>query len=268
MATESLRRHAWPLLLLAAAGCGDIMSPIRNLGKVGEDPYLVFVAQARDGASELFVARPDGRNIRPITFSPIWESRPALSPDGAVLAFLRSTDTLPATPRTVWVTNLLNGKERQLQVPATTPTMTRMAWSADGQQLFAESATGAMLVWPMPPANVPGRMLTGAERTAALLRFEQLLGDPPFARIVPCVDGEPKACVQPLNDTTGARAPLADFDVRDAVRWRGDSVGYLIGDSLRVRPLSRGRERRIEWGPATPLDPRQFTFFPGAPPRR
>lgn len=256
------------LCLVAASACGDTMSPIRNLGEVGKDPYLVFVAQAPDGAGELFVARPDGRNIRPITYSPVWESQPALSPDGAVLAYLRSRDTLAATPRQVWVTNLLDGGERKMTLPPDAPQVQRVAWSADGLVLLASTADGALLRWTMPPTTAPGAIVPAPERAGSRLRFDQLLGDPPFARIVPCVDGAPKACLQTLDDTTDTRSALADFDVRDAVRWRGDSVGYLIGDSLRVRPLSRGRERRIEWAPKTPLAPRQFTLFPGTPRRR
>lgn len=269
MGAELLRRVGRCLLLAAATACStDVMSPIRNLGEVGEDPYLVFVAQAPDGASELYVSRPDGRNIRPVTYSPAWETRPVLSPDGAVLAFLRSNDTLPETPRVVWVSNLLNGSERRLALPGGVTLLNRLAWSEDGQQLIGEAPDGALYRWPMPPAKAPPMRLSAAAADSLRPRFDLLLGDPPFARVVPCVAGAPTACALLLNDTTAAPQPLADFGVRDAVRWRGDSVAYLIGDSLRVRPLGRGRERRIEWAPRTPVAPRQFTLFPGKPRRR
>ncbi len=248
-------------LLLSA--CGDVMSPLRKLGEPGKDPYLVFVAQSPDHFSDLYVSRPDGKDIRPVTFSPTWESRPHLSEDGATLAFLRSVDTAQATPRQVWVTNLLNGTERKLELGAG-PVVRDLAWSADGAQVFARLDDGSVLAWQMPPREKsPGVPLSGAARDSALARFDVLLGDPPFARVVRCTDGQPWDCVTAFADSTHARQPIADVNVREATRWRGDSVGYLILDSLRVRPLTSGRERRVEWGPTTPIHPREFTLFPG-----
>lgn len=259
-----MRPWRWAILAFACGltACGDVMSPLRKLGTPGEDPYLVFVAQSRDGNAELYVSRPDGRDIRPVTFSPLWESRPVLTPDGDVVAYLRSVDTVPATPRSVWLTNLLNGAERELPVPAGA-VVTRLAWWREGRELLGRTTSGAILAWPMPPGKAQPNGLLGADLDSARSAFEVLLGDPPFARIVPCAPDAPAECAQPLNDTATTRVPLADFPVRDAVRWRGDSVAYLIGDSLRVRPLGRGRERRVEWAPRVPEAPRQFTFFPG-----
>lgn len=259
-----MRPWRWAILAFACGltACGDVMSPLRKLGTPGEDPYLVFVAQSRDGNAELYVSRPDGRDIRPVSYSPLWESYPALTPDGDVLAYLRSTDTLVTSPRTVWLTNLLNGAERQLTVPEGTVVL-RLAWRNAGAELVGRTSDGRLLAWTMPPTKALPVVLAGPSADSAQAAFEVLLGDPPFARIVPCAPNAPAECAQPLNDTTGTSVPLADFPVRDAVRWRGDSVAYLIGDSLRVRPLGRGRERRVEWAPRVPESPRQFTFFPG-----
>lgn len=272
LATPPMARHALqvlPALIgLLLSACGDVMSPLRKLGEPGKDPYVVFVAMAANNATDLYVARPDGKDVRPVTYSPTWELAPRLSDDGAVLAYLRAADTLAATPRQLWVTNLLNGAERKLDVPADLQ-LESVAWSADGAQVFARARTTArderILAWPMPPrSGVRPDVLDGAARTAALARFEERLGEPAFARVVPCEAGARFSCVEVMDDTTGARRPVADVPVTEAARWRGDSVIYVIGDSsVRIRPLGAGRERRMEWGPKVPIHPQTFTLFPG-----
>jgi dipeptidyl aminopeptidase/acylaminoacyl peptidase len=253
-------------LLLGA--CGDVMSPLRKLGEPGKDPYVVFVAMAANNATDLYVARPDGKDVRPVTYSPTWELAPRLSSDGAVLAYLRAADTLAATPRQLWVTNMLNGAERKLDVPADAQ-LSAVAWSEDGAQVLARGRTAAgqevLFAWPMPPqSGVQPTTLEGAARAAALSRFDERLGEPAFARVVPCEAGTRFSCVEVLDDTVSARRPVADVPVTHAARWRGDSVIYVIGDSsVRIRPLGAGRERRMEWGPKIPIHPQDFTLFPG-----
>jgi hypothetical protein len=100
---------------------------------------------------------------------------------------------------------------------------------------------------------VPGRARAAAESSLAVL-----LGDPVFARVVPCsTPGD--LCV--VGDT-GAPGPLA-AGARDAARWGADSVAFLIGDAIEVRPLGPGRARRIAWS-GLPGRPRQLTAFAGS----
>jgi hypothetical protein len=59
-----------------------------------------------------------------------------------------------------------------------------------------------------------------------------------------------------------APAPLAE-EASDAARWGDDSVAFLTGGRLMVRPVGPGRLRVVEWS-AIPARPRQLTVFPGA----
>ena len=39
-------------------------------------------------------------------------------------------------------------------------------------------------------------------------------------------------------------------------------MAFFVGDELEIRPLAKGRPRRLAWTHA-PERPRQLTFFPG-----
>jgi hypothetical protein len=85
-----------------------------------------------------------------------------------------------------------------------------------------------------------------------------LLGSPAFARAVPCANAEDLCVV----DNTGLPTLFAR-GAREPARWGGDSVAYLEGDRLVVRPLAAGRARQVEWS-AVPTRPRQPSVFAGA----
>ncbi|HEX3274878.1 MAG TPA: hypothetical protein VHR43_08495, partial [Gemmatimonadales bacterium] len=55
--------------------------------------------------------------------------------------------------------------------------------------------------------------------------------------------------------------PLA-AGARDAARWGPDSVAFLVGNAIEVRPLGSGRARRVEWS-GLPGPARQLTAFAG-----
>ena len=75
--------------------------------------------------------------------------------------------------------------------------------------------------------------------------------------MVPCqTAGE--LCI--LGDS-GASGFLAR-GAQQAVRWGPDSVGLLIGGMVEIRPLGRGRPRRLTWS-QLPENPRQLTYFEG-----
>jgi hypothetical protein len=102
------------------------------------------------------------------------------------------------------------------------------------------------------------RPVAGAERAAAESALAVILGKPAFARAVPCANGE-DLCV--VGDT-GSPAIFAR-GAREPARWGDDSVAYLEGDRLMVRPLGVGRARWVEWS-AVPARPRQPSVFAGA----
>jgi hypothetical protein len=226
---------------------------------VGEDRYFVFVADV-PGGTDLFAARDNGSDVLQVTFTPVRESAPALSPDGASVAFLR-TSAADTTPH-LWLENLMNGAEREVRLPGkTAPRIEAAAWSRDGRTLYIRTPSGPWRT-DVPPARIAPAPVAAAERAIADSAFDVLLGDPPVARAAPCPGGT-GLCA--LADS-GEVSPLAP-DGRDPFRWGGDSVAYFVGDGVVVRPLGGGRTRPLAWAPKTPARPRQATFFAGPPQR-
>jgi hypothetical protein len=99
-----------------------------------------------------------------------------------------------------------------------------------------------------------------AERAAAESSLSVLLGDPVFARVVPCKRAA-DLCVVSRSRRSGILAQAAS----DPVRWGTDSVAFFTtGGLLQIRPLARGRPRLLDWSHA-PARPRQVTFFQAPP---
>lgn len=244
-------RAAFALLLLSA--CSGL-SPLRGRAVVGRDAYAIFVADGPEGEPDLFGVRTDGGPVFQITYTNILEAAPALSPDGGSVAFLRGATTRDSLPAAVWVLNLLTGAERELPLPVGAPAPDRVGWSADGKSIYVRAGS-ARYVAHAPPAAPAAHALTGAARAAADSSLWVLLGDPPFGRAVECGAA---LCVQA---GTGAPSPFAE-NAHDAARWGADSVAYLSGGDLVVRPLGPGRERRVEWS-GVPARPREMTVFAG-----
>ncbi|MGH7658003.1 MAG: TolB family protein, partial [Gemmatimonadales bacterium] len=97
------------------AGCGgSVISPLKNKLAIGEESYVVFAGDAPNGHADLFAVSTGGGPIHQVTFSPIDESLPALSPDGTRLAFARSGSTDESGGVRLWVMNLENGGEDEL----------------------------------------------------------------------------------------------------------------------------------------------------------
>ena len=243
------------LVLLAAC----TLPPLRGVAEIGKDPYAVFVAKGT-GGTDLYVARSDAATVVPLTFTPVSEFGPVLSPDGGTVAFLRQpwpTDT--AAVPSVWLVNLLSGAERELALPRkVVERPQRVGWSADGSVIFLQTD---LAVWRFaaPPAEaVPGRVAS-ADLAAADSAFMTLLGDPAFARAEPCEGAEPGICAVGRE---GRRTVIDREGGVPAARWGPDSIAYVTSDGLEVRPLGPGRSRIVEWRPA-PVELRELTFFPG-----
>lgn len=248
---------AAPLLAatFGAAACGGTLSPLRHHAEVGRDAYAIFVADAPGDRSDLFGVRADGGPVFQVTYTTVAEFAPALSPDGRLLAFLRARSLRDTVPGALWVMNLLTGAERRLPLPPGSLPPTRVGWSRDGSALFARVGDELWRVAAPPAAPAP-RPATAAERAEADTSLGVFLGDPPFARVVVC---EGALCAQ---GDTGPPVPFA-AEGRDPVRWGADSVAYLAGNKLVVRPVGPGRARMVEWT-GVPRAPRELTFFPGA----
>jgi hypothetical protein len=244
-----------PLTFFVAA-CGTL-PPLRGKIDVGRDAYAVFVGGS--GVSgDLYAVHANGGPAFPITYTPVAELAPALSPNGTDLAFLRSQSLRDSTPATVWVMNLLNGGERELELPKGAGAPERVGWSDDGKTVVVRAGQG-LYQFDAPPAKSGARPVAPAESAAAESSLAVLLGDPVFARVVVCKRAT-DLCLMTRRGAPGILAQAA----RDPVRWGADSVAFLVGDNLlQIRPLARGRPRALNWS-NVPARPRQLTFFQGS----
>jgi hypothetical protein len=243
------------VLLLVA--CESTFLPLRGQFEVGHDPMVVFVGGDDPAGGDLYAVPTSGGRAIPITFSPVGEMRPALSPDGGAVAFLRAGSLTDSVPASVWVLNLINGAERQVRLPEDAGPPEQVGWTDGGRSLVV-GAGGRLYRAEAPPAAGIARPVPVAQRASAESALAVLLGRPVFARAVACANPE-DLCV--VGDT-GSPALFAR-GAREPARWGDDSVAYLEGDRLMVRPLGAGRARQVEWS-ALPARPRQLSVFAGA----
>lgn len=241
------------LTVPVAAACGGSLSPLANRLAVGREPYVVFVAAGEGAAGDLYASSAAGGPLFPITYTRVDESAPALSPDGILLAFVRTRSTSDTAGRSVWVMNLLNGAERELPgpVPGTRPS--RVAWSGDGKTLYVRADRGDYRV-NAPPEQPDPRPLGGGS-LGADSALNVWVGEPAFARITNCA-GKTALC---SVDTAGDSGVIV-VEGSGPVRWGSDSLGYFLGDGFYVRPLGAGAQRRIAWA-GQPVRPRELSYF-------
>jgi hypothetical protein len=217
---------------------------------------VVFVGGDSPSGGDLYAVSGAGGPAIPITFSAVGEMRPAVSPAGTEIAFLRAGSLTDSAAATAWVLNLLSGAERQIELPEDAGAPEQVGWS--GERSLVVRAGGRLFRAAAPPAGGVALPVAAAERAAAESALAVLLGDPVFGRAVPCAGGD-DLCV------IGDSGPPALFarGAREPARWGEDSIAYLEGDRLVVRPLAQGRSRRLDWS-AVPARPRQPSVFAGA----
>jgi hypothetical protein len=254
-----MRRYAILLILLAA--CGDHFTPLQNRIAVGRESYVVFVADGQGGQGDLYAVDANGGLAYPFTYSLASESRPALDPTGVMLAFIRAPRDTGGTPRKLWVMNLLNGTERELRLDSGAVPQAA-AWSRDGRTIFVRTSAGLRGV-AAPPAEPAPHRLSGADSAAGDSALAVLVGDPPFATIAPCREGADDICAL----SSSAAPQVVDSPAHAPFRWGADSLGYVVGDRILVRPAGAGkpREVRIERAPAHVRDATWFAGIRPAP---
>jgi hypothetical protein len=244
--------------LLALVACGGSLPPLRGQMVVGTDAYAIFVAGGAPAGGDLYAVGTGGGPAIQFTFTPVGEMRPALSPDGSLLAFLRGASLRDSTPGSVWVMNLLNGAEREIELPGGAGAPARVGWARDGRSLVVAAAAGLYRA-DAPPDDAEARGVPPAGRAAAESSLAVLLGEPAFARVVPCAE-RGALCV--VADT-GAPGLLAR-DAHGAFRWGPDSVAFFrgTGTTVEIRPVGPGRGRllRLE---SPPRRVREMTAFVG-----
>ena len=243
--------------LLALAACGGTLPPLRGEVVVGTDAYAVFVGGGAPAGGDLYAVRTEGGPAIQFTFTPVGEMRPALSPDGSLVAFLRGASLRDSTPGSVWVMNLLSGAEREIELPRGAGVPARVGWARDGRSLVVAAAAGLYRA-DAPPERAEARAVPPADRAAAESSLAVLLGEPVFARVVPCA--EPHALCVAAD--TGAPGLLAR-DAHDAFRWGSDSVAFFRGATVEIRPVGPGRGRLLRLD-HPPRRVREMTVFAGS----
>ncbi len=241
--------------LLLLSGCQ--FTPLMNRIAVGEEPIVVFVAEAGDGSTDLFAVSPGGGPVHQLTFNRPVESHPALAPGGTMVAFLRQPLRGDSSSRQVIVMNLLNASERDVPLPAEAGAPLRLAWEAGQSALVVATDRGAWQV-AAPPGRGTARRLDGPDRARADTLLGVGVGDPVFALVTACGNGG--ICAR----GPGGEEQLLAVRGEMPFRWGADSLAWFDQDRIEVRPLGAGRTRQVMWTRA-PRNPRQATY--AAPPR-
>lgn len=237
---------------LLVTGCA--VTPLTNKIKIGEEAFVIAVGEGPDGRTDLYAAPAGGGRFTRLTFNGAVERLPKLSPDGAMVAFLRAGSGTGGPFWSLVILNLLTGAERAAPLPAEAGEPDRLGWSRDGKRVVV-SAQGFFGM--AAPPDAPGLTRFPADSLAwADSLSRELLGDPPRGIVRACERGG--LCIEAQ---TGEVTPL-DSAARDAVRWGADSVGYFLPGGFEVRPLGGGRPRRPVWVGA-PARLRQLTQHPG-----
>ena len=251
-----LRLFAVTGVILAACR----VTPLSNRIAVGEEPFVIFVGEGPGGVTDLFASAASGGEVVQLTFSRERESSPALDPSGSIVAFLRRP-VRGGDRSYLVVMNLQSGAERETHVPTALGAPGRVGWTADGDHIVVAADQGVLETAAPPdllelaPLPSSGSMRAGAESALAVL-----LGEPVFARVVPCTTGGGRGiCVE----SRGRVQSLVE-EGRDPVRWGSDSLGHFREEALWVLPLGGGRPRRLHWSRA-PANPREPTYFGGQP---
>jgi len=242
--------------VVALTACSGTLPPLRGQMEVGRDAYAIFVGGTDPAGGDLYAVRTNGGPPVQVTFTPVGEMRPALSPDGGMVAFLRGRSLRDSTPGSVWVMNLQSGADRELELPKGAGAPAAVGWAGDGRSLVVRAERGLFRM-SAPPARPDAHPVPPDERAVAESSLSVLLGDPVFARVVPC----PEAAALCVAADTGAPGLLAR-DARDPLRWGSDSVAYFLRDQVEIRPVGSGRARLLGWD-NPPQGPRQMTAFLG-----
>ena len=254
----SLRAGAASAAALLVSGCG--FSPLSHHISVGDEPFVIFVGEGIDQHTDLFAVAAGGGGVFQVTFTPLIEQHPRLSPTGTIVAFLRMRDTLPRTQRDVVLMDLATGGDAVLALPPGSGRPLDVAWNAAGNSLYVRTDRG---IWQSAVPASPSSFIpvAPADLATADSSLDLWVGRPRFARVIGCAAGG-LCIVGPKGDTTA----LAPTGV-DPVRWGDDSVAWFENAALAVRSLGPGRLRRISWQ-NPPQHPRDASYAAGATPHQ
>lgn len=247
--------HLTVVLLFSLVSCRGTLSPLSNRLDVGEEPYLVFSADGEAGAGDLFASALVGGTPYQITFTRVDERLPALSPDGAMLAFVRARAPGDTSAAALVVMNLLNGAERRADLTAV-GSVEALAWSPDGATIYVRRGE-AIFTLPAPPVGGELAPVQPAIAAAADSAFRVFLGRPPVGEALSCPGGQ-GVCTRLGEGEVMLLNPTAS----SPTRWPGDSLAYLEQGEWTIRPLAGGATRILRW--TAPVGhPRSVSVFGG-----
>jgi hypothetical protein len=231
------------------------VTPLTGKITVGEDPFVIVVGEGPDGNTDLFAAPAGGGRFSRLTFNRPVEDHPRLAPNGKAVAFLRRRAAEDSS-ETLVVLDLTTMNEAEAAVPARARETDRVGWSGDGTRLVVSA--GRAYLTASPPARLELRAVPADSQAAADSITLQVLGDPPVGTVRECAVNGAGLCI----GANGQETPLG-LGVTDALRWGSDSVGYLEGGQLVVRPLGGGRTRVVRLT-EVPTHLRRPTYYPGS----
>jgi hypothetical protein len=212
------------------------MSPLSNRLQIGEEAFVVVVAEGEGGLGDLYALPAGGGAPLQITFTRVDESHPALTADGSVLAFIRAGQKTGGQPVVVLM-NLLNGAERRVELPPGSAPV-RVAWSRDQTGLFIQTTTG-MFSATAPPNASAAAPVGPADSAAADSALAVVLGTPAFGTAGPCRSGGG------LCSHSDSGESVIDSAGSDPARWGPDSVAYVVHNQLQILPLGGGHLREV-----------------------
>ena len=185
---------------LLLSGCG--FSPLSHHISVGDEAFVMFVGEGIDQHTDLFAVAAGGGGVFQVTFTPLIEQHPRLSPIGTIVAFLRMRDTLAGTPRDVVLMDLATGSDAVLALPPGSGRPLDLAWNAAGSSLYVRTDRG---VWqsPAPPSPSSFVPVAPAGLAGADSSLDLWLGQPRFARAIGCAAGG-LCIIGPKGDTTAS----------------------------------------------------------------
>jgi Tol biopolymer transport system component len=205
-------------LLLAALVTAAIMWP---RGRDEPDPFGAAVS-------------------RQLTSATGWESEPAVSPDGSVVAFASNE----GGSAHIWAVGGAGGHTRVTSGPASD---TWPAWVPDGSAiLFTSDRTGGPAVWKVPwPAGPPSLVVSDAADPAVSPDGTRIA----FVRADERAGGE-RIFVAPLADVGRARELTSDSGglwdhTQPAWSPDGEAIAYRAQGSLWTVPSRGGREKQL-----------------------
>jgi hypothetical protein len=212
------------------------MSPLSNRLQIGEEAFVVVVAEGEGGLGDLYALPASGGAPLQITFSRVDESGPALTTDGSVIAFIRRGQKTGTQPVVVLM-NLLNGAEHRIELPQGSAPV-RVAWSNDQTRLFVRTASGVYGL-EAPPRPTDLTPVGPTDSSAADSALAVVLGDPPFARATPCRSGT-GICAE-----SDSGESVIDSAGADPARCGPDSVAFVVHNELQILPLGGGHLREV-----------------------